>query len=78
MARTQKTNYSQTVSQAGGVDEYKDPIEIANDRMQSASDIYIDADDVFKRPGKLRWGSGKALTQLRLLPKTAKAWFERY
>jgi len=56
MGRISKTIYQKQFSLDGGVDQFHDPVEIKDNRLQSANNIHIDGDEVFKRPGKLRWG----------------------
>jgi len=57
MARMQKTKYHPYVELDGGVDQYHDAIELANNKLQSANNIHIDGGSLFKRPGKKPWGA---------------------
>ena len=41
----------------GGVDEYHDPIEVADNRKLSAVNIHIDGGKLKKRPGRALWSS---------------------
>ncbi len=57
MARMQKAKYHLYVELDGGVDQYHDAIELANNKMQSCNNVHIDGGTLFKRPGKKPWGS---------------------
>jgi hypothetical protein len=61
VGRIQRTNYRKQHTLDGGVDQYHEPIELKDNKLQEASDIFIDANDVFKRPGKQRWGGASTL-----------------
>lgn len=57
MARMQKTKYHRFVQLDGGVDQFHDPIELSDKKLQFADNVHIDGGTVRKRPGKMPWGA---------------------
>jgi len=51
-----KRVYSKFMSVNGGVDQYHDPIKLANNKCQSMSNLFIDGGDVTLMPGRELWG----------------------
>ncbi len=56
MARMQKTQQSKFIKIKRGVDQYHEPSDIDNDKIQAGNNIHLDGSDVLKRPGKKPWG----------------------
>jgi len=62
MARITRPKSTSVIRCDGGVDEFHDPADIADNKFQSALDIHIDGGKVLSRPSKRVWFNGMGAT----------------